>query len=82
MDPFSPARRCVTILLPCGMALTSGGLRLLLRYAQRRAGTSPWGAAAADEFLAAHGTLVIARPALSAAVAPYALPFIHKYFTL
>ncbi len=82
MDPCSPARRCVTILLPGGTALTPGALRLLLRYAQRRAGASPWGGAAADEFRAARGTLVIARPAVSASVAPYALPLIHKYFNL
>ena len=80
MDPLSPARRCVTVLLPPGAALTPASLALLLRYAQKRTGSAPWGGAVADAFRAAHGTLWILRPACSAEFAPYALPIIHKYF--
>ena len=82
MDPLACRRRCVMIRLPRGVVLAPGGLCLLLRYAQRRAGAAPWGGSVAEEFRARHGTLLLVRPALSAFVAPYALPLIHKYFTL
>ena len=71
----------IVILLPPGVSLTPGAAGLLLRYAHFRAGTARWGAAAAEVFRSPRGTLVIARPALSARLANYALPFIHKYFT-
>ena len=79
MDAPAPAH-CVTILLPPGLALTPGSLGLILRYAQRRGGAEPWGGAVAEVFRAAHGTLLIVRPALAVRLAPYALPIIHKYF--
>ena len=72
----------ITIRLPRGVSLTPGSLRLLLRCAQRHCGAAPWGGAVAEEFLAPHGTLLIARPALSAQLADYAVPFIHKHFTV
>ncbi len=72
----------MTFLLPSGVSLAPGGLRLLLRFIQRRTGVPPWGGVVADEFRAPRGTLLIVRPALSASIAPYALPFIHKYFKL
>ncbi len=79
MDAFSPACRCVTITLPRGVSLSPGGLRLLLRYTQRRIGAEAWGGAVAEEFRAGRGTLLIARPALSAGLAEYALPFLRKF---
>ena len=70
----------ICILLPGGAALAPGAARLLLRYALRRAGKAGWGAAVAEVFPAPRGTLLILRPALTAALADYALPFVHKYF--
>ena len=69
----------ITILLPPGTTLTPGAAALLLRYAQRRAGKARWGAAAAEEFRAPRGTLLILRPALSARLADYALPFLRDF---
>ena len=68
----------ITILLPPGTALTPGAAGLLLRYAQRRAGSERWGAAAADEFRTKHGTLLLLRPALTACLADYALPRLRE----
>ena len=78
-------RRRVTILLPPGTALGSGGARLLVRYAQLHCGAAPWGGIYIDLFRTGSGeeTLLIARPAVvqHVAAADYALPLIHKYFT-
>ena len=81
MEAISPSCRCITIELPRGVSLSPGGLRLLLRYAQRRGGAEAWGGAVAEVFRAGRGTLLIARPAVTACLADYALPFIHKHFT-
>ncbi len=82
MSPLSPVRRCVTILLPPGASLAPGGLRLLLRYAHRCSGSAPWAGAVADVFAAKRGTLLVVRPALTAELADYALPYVYKYFNL
>ena len=81
-SPFS-GPRCVTILLPGGVSLTPGGVWALLRCAQRRCGAPPWAGAAADVFRGPGATLLIVRespPPVRAQLAPYAIPFIHKYF--
>ena len=83
MNLHTSDRRCVTILLPPGTDVSSGCARLLVRYAQRRCGASPWERICIDEFRRAGAeTLLIARPeaARQVTVADYALPFIHKYF--
>ena len=67
----------ISILLPPGTALTPGAVGLLLRYAQRRTGAARWGAAAAEVLRAPHGTLLLLRPALSAHLADYALPYLR-----
>ena len=72
--------RCVTVRLPGGTGLTAGGVRLLVRFAQKRRGAAPWEYIAAEEFRARRGTLLIARPVPRAQLADYALPFLHKYF--
>ena len=71
----------ISILLPRGVSLSPGAMRMLLRRAQRRCGCSAWGGAVAEEFRGRNGTLLLVRPALSAEIADYALPFIHKQFT-
>ena len=81
-DPLSPARRCVTILLPRGAMLSPGAARLLLRLAQVRAGAGPWNGAVAETFRAPRGTLLLLRPAVAAEVAPYARSFLNKYLKL
>ena len=83
MDLHMRDRRCVTILLPQGTELSCGGAGLLVRYAQRRCGAAPWGRIAVELFRGRRGTLVLAHPAeiTEAAVAEYALPLIHNYFT-
>ena len=83
MDLHIPDRRCVTILLPPGTDISGGCARLLVRYAQRRCGASPWGRIRIDEFRrGGEETLLIARPdpPQRVTIADYALPFIHKYF--
>ena len=83
MDLHGFDRRCVTILLPPGTDISGGCARLLVRYAQRRCGASPWGTIHIDEFRrGGEETLLIARPetAQQIMIADYALPFIHKYF--
>ena len=70
----------ICILLPGGAALAPGAARLLLRYALRRAGKARWGAAVAETHAGPRGTLLILRPALTACLADYARPFVHKYF--
>ena len=74
--------RCVTILLRPGAALSGGGARLLVRYAQRHCGAAPWGRIAVDQFRCGGQTLMIARPvsAQTARLADYAFPFLYKYF--
>ena len=56
---------------------------VLLAYLARRSGAVPRGGAEVDVFPGRRGTLLLVRPAgaLTAAVADYALPYIHKYFT-
>ena len=83
MPLYSQDRRCVTIQLPAGTALSSGGVQLLVRYAQHRCGAAPWGGIAADLFRAPEETLVLARPAVITHVtfADWACRFIHNYFT-
>ena len=80
MESICSRPRFVTIRLPRGAALTPGGVGVLLRYAQRRAGAEAWGGAVAEALCARSGTLLLVRPAVTASVAPYALPLIHKYF--
>ena len=82
MDLSAPDRPFALLLLPPGVALTPGALGLLLAYARRRrGGGAPWGGAAAEAFAGPRGTLLLVRPAVSAAVAPYALPCLHNFFT-
>ena len=73
----------ITILLPPGLGATPGAVGVLLAYLARRGGAAPRGGAEVDVFPAKRGTLLLVRPsgALTAAVADYALPYIHKYFT-
>ena len=71
----------ITILLPPGVTLRAGAVRTLLAYAARRRGGGFCGGAVCDVFPAPRGTLLIARSALSARLAPWALPYLHKYFT-
>lgn len=85
MEFHARDRRCVTILLPPGTEISTGGVRLLVRYAQRRCGAAPWGRLRVEEYRQDAGTeaLFIVRPAAvcTAALADYALPVVHKYFT-
>ena len=76
--------RCVTLLLPPGLALTSGALETLLALQRRRCGkgAAPWAGADVDAFRGPGGTLLLVRETpCTAALADYALPFLHKYFT-
>ena len=76
--------RCVTLLLPAGMALTPGALAAILALSRRRCGgaAKPWAGADVDVFRGPRGTLLLVREApCTAALADYALPFLHKYFT-
>lgn len=74
--------RCVTLLLPPGLALTSGALGAILAFQRRRCGSAlPWGGADVDVFRGPGGTLLLARETPCAVLADYALPFLHKYFT-
>ena len=74
--------RCVTVLLPGGVSLTSGGLRTLLALLRRRSGGAPWSAVRADAYQCPGGTLLIVRERpVEAYLADYALPFLQKYFT-
>ena len=82
METPSPAARCVTVLLPPGVSLSTGAACALLTLARRHAGAAPWPAAAVDVLRARRGTLLIARRVdVSAHLAPWALPYLHKYFT-
>lgn len=73
-------RRCITVLLPGGVSLTAGGLRLLLSFARRRCGAPRWNGADVDAFRGPGGTLLIVRETPPAAfLAPYALPFLRKF---
>ena len=81
MNPSEPPRPFALLRLPPGVALSPGALGLLLAWARRRRGGAPWGGAVAEVFPGPKGTLLLVRPAVSAALAPYALPFLHKYFT-
>ena len=72
----------ISILLPDGVRFTPGAVRVLLGCAVRRSsGGERWGGAVCDVFPGRRGTLILARPGVSARVADYALPFIHKHFT-
>ena len=73
----------ITILLPPGLGVTPGAVGVLLACLARRSGKVYPGGAEVDVFPARRGTLLLVRPAgaLSAAVADYALPYIHTYFT-
>ena len=71
----------ISILLPDGVRLTPGAVRVLLGRALRRGGGGSWGGAVCDVFPGRRGTLILARPGVSARIADYALPFIHKHFT-
>jgi len=62
-----------------GARLTPGAARALLRLLLRRRPGALWLGAYIDAFTVPGAALFIARPA--AAVADYALPVIHKYFT-
>lgn len=76
--------KCVVLILPRGVTLGNGGMRLLVRYAQLRCGAAPWPYISAELFRGKSGeTLLIARPAriCRVFVADYALALIHKYFT-
>ena len=80
METPLPRRRCITILLPGGVSLTAGGLRLLLACAGRHCGASGWNGAAVDAFRGPGGTLLIVREEPPAAfLADYALPFLQKF---
>lgn len=85
MEFHARDRRCVTILLPPGTEISTGGVRLLVRYAQRHCGAAPWGLLSVEEYRCGSGAeaLFIVRPAVvhTAALAEYALPVVHKYFT-
>ena len=62
-----------------GARLTSGAVLLLLRCVLRRRGSGLWLSTYIDAFTAPGASLFIARPAV--AVADYALPIIHNFFT-
>ena len=71
----------ISMLLPPGVALSPDAAALLLGYALRRKGSVGWGGAVAEVHPAPRGTLLLLRPAVSARLADYALPFVHKHFT-
>ena len=76
------APRCVTLLLPPGRTLTPGALGAVLALSRRRCGAAPWSGADVDVFRGPGATLLIVRETpCTAALADYALPFLHKYFT-
>ena len=80
MDSLVPRRRCITVLLPGGVSLTDGGLRLLLSFARRRCDAPPWNGADVDAFRGPGGTLLIVREKPPAVfLADYALPFLQKF---
>lgn len=70
----------ISILLPDGVRFTPGAVRVLLGCALRRGGGS-WGGAVCDVFPGRRGTLILARPGVSARIADYAVPILNKYFT-
>ena len=71
----------ISILLPDGVRLTPGAVRVLLGRALRRGGGGSWGGAVCDVFPGRRGTLILARPGVSARIADYAVPILNKYFT-
>ncbi len=83
MESGFSGRKCVIITLRRGISLGTGGVRLLVNYALRHGGGSPWAYISAEVFCGKHGeTLIIARPAepYRITVTEYALALIHKYF--
>lgn len=72
----------ISILLPRGVSITPGAVRVLLGCAVRRSsGGERWGGAVCDVFPGRRGTLILARPAVSVRIADYAVPILNKYFT-
>ncbi len=71
----------ISILLPDGVRITPGAVRVLLGCAARRSGGESWGGEVCDVFPGRRGTLILARPAVSARIADYAVPILNKYFT-
>ena len=70
----------ITIELPRGVGMTPGAVGVLLACLARRGGEKRWDGAVCEVFPGPRGTLMLVREArVSAAVAPYALPFLQKY---
>jgi len=82
MDLHIRDQRCITILLPGGSRLSSGGTRLLVNYIQHRSKGEKWNSIQADLFPGRDETLLIIRPAqtISVSIAEYAVPFLNNYF--